>query len=437
MTARAAEWHLVGYDDDPIPASEWEIELIRDDMRQRSNDASEMRSTLESLANLEGWRGEAAEAFAEKADEVIGDLGNVVDRYDRLADALTTWADAVNTARDATWSAVEDAEAANEAIRSNPEHTGDGKPPDNQDTLDAKRENGEDGLAAAKTAMQNAMIAFEEAARKAKGEIEDAADVWDDGWWGDFKGWIRDNADVIAKIVQVLEIAGMILGAVILVLAIVASAPFSLVLIAAGLGLLTAVLQTGLVLADTGKASWGDVAWSLAGVAAALGGTKLASMAARGLTRVAGQMAPRIGAAARTSALSRLVGNSRVQFQNALRIQNPGNNLARWAQGMRSTATAEGNAAMRAVQNATDLQPTRVAAILAQDKGIAGTLKGLNALRGMGPNAAELAQINRTALQAWGGIGANSVGTAIWGKDLPKNIGGLVTNPPWSTQPAK
>lgn len=436
MTQRAGEWHLVGYDSDPVPATDWDVRTIRDEMRQRARDASEMRDVLRGLADLDGWRGETANAFADKAEEVIGDLGKVEDRYDKAAQALTTWAGDVDTARDATWRALQNAEAADEQIRANPPHTGSGDAPDGQAMHDGRREDAEADLATARAAMRDALDAFEEAAERAKNQLGEAADVWDDGWWGNFKGWVRDNADTIAAIVQVLEIVAFVLGAIILVVAIVASAPFALIAAAVLVGLAVVAGKALLAAADTGKADWNDVAWAAVGVAATLVGGKLFTMAAKGLKGLMPAMSARVGAQAANTALRQLSNGRVTQALNAMKINNPGNNLFRWAQAIDNEALATGRAMSQAVDDIATVAPSRLSSILMQNRDLARLQAQLNGLRTFSPTNLELMQLSRIQLEIWTGIGANSVGTFSFGKGLADgSTVDLFTNPPWSTQP--
>lgn len=441
MTQRSGDWHLFGYDSDPVPATHWDVQAIRDEMRERSNDASTMRSTLERLASLDGWRGEAATAFADKADEVLEDLGKVVDRYDKAADALSTWADDVDVARDATWRALQDAEAADEMIRNNPPFYGTGEAPDGQETSDTRRENAEGDLEAARTDLRNAMDAFEEAAERAKDRIEDAADIWDDGWWGDFKGWVRDNADFIATIVKVLEIVGFVLGAIILVLALTIGAPFALIAAAVVVGLLVVAGKAMQAAADTGKADWGDVAWAVVGVAATVAGGGLGKLAAKGLTSLKSAMSLRLTNQAMSNAFARLSGGNLQSVVSALSIRNPNNPLFKWAQGVASGVDDAGRAVTQTFDDIANIKPSALKTILMQDRGLAQLQAQLSRLQTLGPTSFELLQMGRIQANILGSIGANTVGLGVFGKDafgLPDTIsdlGDLFSNPPWSTQP--
>lgn len=364
MTRRHGDWPPAGHDDDPVPASQWDVEAVANRMRRRADDAADLKAVLQRLADLDGWRGKAAEAFAERAQDVLGDLGKVEDRYDGAAQAL---------------------------------------------------------------------------AGRAAREIEDAADIWDDGWWGEFKGWVREHAELVYSVVKVLEIVAAVLGAVLLVLAIVGAAPLALVLLAVTAGVLIVAGQAMLAAADTGKADWGDVGWSLAGLAATLVGGKALTSAARGLKALVPGMAARVGAQSRAVALGRLVGGNRTQFLNAMKIANPRNNLARWVRRLSSAADAEGRAAAQRVDDVLRLQPSRLHAALAQDRQLAQLHASLNRLRAMGPTVEEVVRMNEIQRNLRIALTTNSYGTATWAKGLPGNVKdtwGLVQDPPWSTRPA-
>jgi uncharacterized protein YukE len=425
VTRRAGDWGQFGYDGDPVPASEFDVDVVKREMGDRADEASEIKGILTRLAALDGWRGKAAEDFGDKADEVTGDLGKVAERYGEVEDALVKWRGAVSDARSETKAALDAAETAAET-----------KGEDEKPETGPGGGSGVDEDALRK--LTEAMEALNGAAETAKSEIEDAADIWDDGWWGDFKGWVRRNADLIHAIVQVLEIVAAIVGAILLVVAIVATAPFWLVAAAVVLAVAVLVGTVLLVVADTGKADWGDVGWAVVGLAASLVGGKALTSAAKGLKSLVPAMASRIGTSTRGAALTRLIGGNRIQFTNALKIANPRNNLARWVSGLKGTAADEGAAAARRVLDVTRLQPTRLQSVLSQDRTLAQLRRQLSALRGMGPSADEIARMDEIQRNLRIALGTTTFGTGTMLKDLPKNIDttvDLVTNPPWSTQP--
>lgn len=413
MSKRYGEWDLFDdYTSDPVPASRLEVRDVAGDMSDRSKEASDIHDVLKKLSDLEGWRGKTAEAFAEKADEVLGDLDKVEDRYDKVAKALYDWAEDVDIARDETWKALKDAEAA-------------GK--DDKEALDK-----------AKTKLTNAMGILDDAAGDAENAIDDAADVWDDGMWGNVKGWIRDHADLIAAICDALKIIAAILGAIILVCAIVASAPFALIVAAIVVGALILAADSAQVLADTGKADWKDVAMDAVGLALTCVGGSAAKSAMTGLKSLVPQVASRVGTSAKTTALSRLIGSSRTQFNNALKIRNPANNLARWASGIKSAAAGEGEAAATRITNLLNIKPGNLKIALTQDRDLSLIHSTLGALRNAAPTIEESAQIASINAKMWAGITSGVAGNVSLAHDLPGNIDNaidFVKDPPWSTQP--
>lgn len=439
MSRRPLEWHLLDLDSDPVPASRSDVSSVARTMRSRADTASDMHDLLKKLSDLDGWRGKAAETFADKADDVLGDLGKVEDRYNAVAEALETWAGDVGTARTATKLALDSAATASEDLKKHPDHadTGDLTPEQSDDVT--KHGEAKDALVAAKGKLQDAMDALDEAANRAKDNIEKAADIWDDGVWGNVKGWVRDHADLIDLICKILEIAAIVLAAITLVLALTIGAPFLLIALAVGAGVLLLAGHVALVLADTGKATWEDVAWDVVGLAATLVGGKAAINALKGLKGLVPAMASRVGASTRASALTRLVGNNGPQFNNALRIANPQNNLARWAAGLRSGAAAEGQAASQAVDDLMRITPDKVKVILAQDKSLAQMAETIKALRPMA-SSAEVAALDDIARNLKIAIGGSVTGSGVLGKDvfkLPDTISDIVDNPVWSTHPAR
>jgi uncharacterized protein YukE len=438
MGARPGEWHLLGHDSDPVPASREDVLDVADDLRVRARSAAEMRDTLRGLSQLDGWRGKAAEAFDDKADDVLGDLGKVTDRYNRAADAVRDWAEDVSRARSESEQALRQAEDADTAMRSNPLPPQDGAEPLTPDQEQVKRrhEDATDDMEGARRLLRRTMDTLREAAQRARDWIHKAADIMEDGFWDDAKGWVRDHADMIATIVKVLEVVAMILGAIILVLAIVASAPFALIAAAVVAGVLLLLAHASLVWADTGEATWEDIAWDVVGIAATVVGGKAAMSALKGLKSLVPAMAGRAGASARGASLAQQAGRNMTQLQNALKIRNPANNLARWAGKIQTTAAQQGEAASQAVRNAMRVKPSAVQTFLSQDRQIAQVRAVLNELRRVGPTAGELTQISNISRTTWLGIAANTTGTAIWGKDLPKGVGNVVdfVTSPWTTR---
>lgn len=439
MTKRVGEWQLVGYGEDPVPASEYDVTSVANDMGDRAEAAGLIRDNLQRLADLDGWRGKAAEAFAEKAEEVLEDLGKVEDRYHAVAEALRGWSGHVGTARASTDSALTLATDSDETMRRHPMPPPGGELTPEQERDKRLHEQAETDLGTARSRLQSAMSALDDAADGVRGDIEDAADIWDDGFWGDVKGWVRDNADVIDAIVVVLEIIAAVVGIILLIVVIVATAPFWLTALAVGLAVAVVVGVALLAWADTGKRDWGDVGLAVAGLALTLVGGRAALLAGKGLSRMVPAIATRLGDAAESAALTRIIGSNAQRFAAASRIQNPANNLSRWVTGIRSTAAGEGATVRTGVEAMEHVVPSRLAAVVAQDRQVAQTAAALRELRTLqltGPELARLSEIHRTIAVA---IGANSGANAVNTVQIPGTVAKTIEyaqDPPWTTRPA-
>ncbi len=447
MTARQGEWSLVGRDSDPVPASETDVDTIANEMAARADSAREVKDVLKSLAELDGWKGQAAEVFADKAEEVLDNLGKVVERYDAVAEALKLWADDVGEARSATWAALQDAETAQQAIDSNEETVavpgGEDLTPA-EEAANTRRGDAEDDLAAARTALDNAMDALDSAADRAKNRIEDAADKWDDGPFAGFKSWVREHADIIDLLVTILEIVAIVLAVVLLIVVVFFTAPFWLIAAAVAVSAAILIGTVMLAMADTGKRDWGDVAMATVGLVLTFAGGGLAKLATRGLARLVPQVASRVGsnAAAATRAAWTQRLSTWTSFQNASRIANPANNLARWAAGVRgnmSTAIQAADDAGRAgVEALTSIPASRLQRLLTQDLDLANTRTALQALQNLGLEGVErTAAANLNAIIN-GGIATNlaNSGVTIAGiPDIVDNVGDIFQDPPWTTRP--
>ncbi|MCD9199317.1 hypothetical protein [Aeromicrobium wangtongii] len=446
MTARSGEWHLVGRDGDPVPASEHDVDVVAREMASRATAAGDVKDVLSALAKLDGWKGDAAEVFAQKAEEVLDNLGKVVDRYESVAEALTSWATEVGTARTDTRRALQDAEAAQQTIDTNPETTpvpGEELTPD-QESANTRRENAQADLTAACTALNNAMHALDAAADRAKNSIEDAADKWDDGRFAGLKNWIREHADIIDLLVTILEVISIIVGVVLFIAVVFFTAPVWLVVAAVAVAAAVLVGVTMLAAADTGKRDWKDVGMAAIGLALTVGGMGLTTLAAKGLTRLVPQVASRVGTAAANA--TRAAWAQRLStwqaFQNASRIANPANNLARWAAGVRgnmgAAIQAADDAGRATVEALGALPTTRVTRLLTQDAGLAQSLTTLRSLKNLGLHGDELAQATRLTAQINAAIAANLSNLGLMIEQAPGTLQHAVDvahHPTWTTRP--
>lgn len=447
MSSRAGQWELVGYDSDPVPASEWDVDGVADEMRRRADAAAQMHGTLKQLAALEGWTGKTAEEFASRAGEVVSDLGKVEERYSRVVTALDRWRDDVNTARSRTWQQLQQAEAASAEMRAHPASEGVGPMTPEEKVADARHQEARQDLEAARSRLHDAMEQLDSAAQTAKNEIDEAAGVWDDGWWGDIAGWVREHAEAIAIVCKVLEVVATVLAVAVAVAAIVASAPFALVAAAFVAGALLLGGHLLLVTSETGKATWGDVAWDLFNLATLGVGGGLTKWVGKGVSKLIPAVARGVGSGAKTSALARLSRGNLVQVRNALRITDPENNLYRWAARISRASAREGEEAAAPVRSLRGLDPKLGKTLAVQDRGLARMHGQLTALKPYvdelaDPNLQHQYQVVRRRLFAAMGInvGGNTV-TAVKGvPDLPGQVQDIVAysrTHSWTSQPTR
>ncbi len=438
MTARSyLEWHLVGYGSDPVPVDQWDVDDVADELRERASKASSIRDTLSALSSLEGWSGQAAEEFAGKADDVLEDLGKVVDRYQDVAAALDWWAGAVGTARTRTAQAVQDAEDAHQRVESNDIDVASGTDPsqallDQQSQADGRKAAAEGDLADARTAMRQAMEALDDAAETAKSKIDDAADHWDDGAWGNVKGVLRKGADVVEFLCAALEIIGAILGAVILVLVLTIGAPFALLVAALVLAVAVLAGHAFLMMLDEGDVGWDTIGLDLLNVALSFTGLKLLGPAVtgglRGLQGAVPAIAARAGGASRTAAVSRLASGQTRLYENALRFANPTGALGQWARGIRSQADIADVVASQRVLAMVNRQPGTLSLLIRQDRELAQLHLLVRDLRSAGHvlSPLELGQLRYLEQLVTAGTIANGFSAGIMVADdlpgLPDNV---------------
>lgn len=386
MSRRAGDWHLLGIDSDPVPASYVDVDHVADDYEDRGEQLRDAFTALTKLANLDGWRGDAAEAFAETADDVLGDLEKATEKYEDAGKALREYAGHVLTARTKTWEALQDAEDADSRRRSN-----DGDPlqgiddPTPQQVDDAQAQGNRhttavNDLTAARTKLHNALADLGEAASTCAGKIKKASEKFKDRRFLD--DFVSKFADQIDGIVEALKWVALGIAAVGLAIAIFATAPIwgtiatVLLVVGAIVGLAILAGEILLVAAGTGKASWVDVGMAVLGLVTLGFGTA----AIRGVTKaVPGILAAtgsRGSAAVNAAARANLPQNGR----NALNIGNAANPLRVWAQRNLDDLARPG---LDAINDALTKMPTNLQRITALDGELATSLSRIRALQAL------------------------------------------------------
>jgi hypothetical protein len=168
---------------------------------------------------------------------------------------------------------------------------------------------------------------------------------------------------------------------VVLVLAVIATAPFAL--IALGVALAAAILLLDAALLTVGEATWGDVAWDLAGLAlSAVGGRATLALTQRLTTSMNGAMgaiitAVRTNASASTPTLVRMMQG--VRLPGFGWIGRAGDRVAQ------ARVDVIANQAVRTIDLA---RPSALSRVLHLDGQLAGNVARINAMRSFDVRAA-------------------------------------------------
>lgn len=382
MTRRTADWHLVGYDRDPVPATMFDVQDVAKDFSDRGAVMDEAAATLKSLADLEGWTGEAAKKFAEKAGEAHSDLGKASEKYTDAGSALSTYAEEVNDARLATWKAVQAAEQAEKDRLNNQTSLLKDVDDPSDDLKDKDEQRDKDHTAAvgaldqAKKDLEAAMTALGTAASNAASRINKASEKFKDSKMDNIKGFVAAAIDVLNVI------AIVILAVIVIVLIVATCGGFLGVVLAAG-GLIATLMTIGTVVGAAilaltivqvamGEGDLGDIALASLGVIGGPLGKIGGKIAAPALARMATLARSTAAASARGSLSFRIAG-----LVQRIPIGPLRTGLANFRQGLVDDAIA-------GVDNALATLPK--AGIIAELNGLDGaldTMRNLKALSGM------------------------------------------------------
>ncbi|MGI5187006.1 hypothetical protein ACQEVI_02545 [Promicromonospora sp. CA-289599] len=299
--ARVGEWHLLDYDDDPVPAEASGLDAVI----KHYKEIAEMMTTQAALLKKIGdgdetlLKGEAADAMRKRARESHEALGSAAGRYEDVHAALVTYRPELETARSETGKALaqaEDADAARKGAENMPDPVNEDRPEDAPALTTEQRnesQNRSDKIGAAagaleeaKTTARNAMAALDAAAAAAATKIKEN---WgEDGLNHSWQEKLRHNFMKFLKgLVEVLGWIGMALA----VLAMIIPGLGALAWVA--LGVAVVGLLGSIVLAATGEESWMGVVWGVVGVVTAVFGLAVAKVigAAVKASRAASQSA--------------------------------------------------------------------------------------------------------------------------------------------------
>lgn len=172
--SRVGDWHLLGREADPVPATADAVERVAADHDDRARRLREVQVALDRLSALEGWHGRSAETFAVRAAEHLGALVRAAEDHERASGALRRFADDVAHARGRTDAALRTAESAERqrlAHQPDPLAT-----PEQADVDSARLAAAEDELAAARRRLEATMRDLDDAADRCRRELQPRAD---------------------------------------------------------------------------------------------------------------------------------------------------------------------------------------------------------------------------------------------------------------------
>jgi uncharacterized protein YukE len=439
VSARPGQWHLLGPASDPVCGEPSEVDRLAGGYESTANDIARLAGQLRKLSQLTGWEGKAAEAFAESAEDLAGDLAKAERRYRDLAAAVRGWSGPLSTARDESAGALRDAVAAEEDRR---RHSADllaGVPDPTPAQVTAQQQQTAAQAAAvrrlrdAQDRLEDAVEALDDAAGRTAQQINSAAEQGGDSWWDDAKGTVRDYANVLSGLADVLSYVAMALAAITLVVVLVATAPAWLIVAGVAASAILLGLHSALVLSESGEATWTDVGLDLIGLATAGIGGRLATGVGRALPALRSSVAGLLGRNARAAQEVLEQGAANYgRAGNAMNIGNPSNPLRVWAQEYLDDAAgrvaAEGAEAAARVEAGVVTHAPWLSRLQTLDRELAENLLEIERLGAMPVSADLLADLgalagraNTAGQMAWGNLGAQ---LADSGDQVASDLGG-------------
>ncbi|WP_409470221.1 DUF6531 domain-containing protein [Streptomyces sp. HC307] len=273
---RPRDWDPLDLDKDPTPGDPVRVRSLAKQLHDFADDVSDALKLVKGMADEDtvlSWAGKSAAVFKEQFSGVPKNLKKLKKSYELCGDALAAYwpkleraqalADrALAKAREArqdlssAQSRLASADswvsrANKEADKYKDDPTGsksDGDKPDEAKVRAATRDvqyaksaqtsaqsdvsAAQDALAAAKKMAEDARKMRDDAAREAKQKIDEASDagIQNRSWWEEVGDWVSDNWDTIVAVckvvvavlgIVVMIIGGPILGAIVLVAALV------------------------------------------------------------------------------------------------------------------------------------------------------------------------------------------------------------------------
>lgn len=271
-TYRPHDWHPLTTDDryrDPTPGNPHDIRTGRRHMADTAIEIRTQITRLRAIAAGDGLTGQYADTLTDSADRLRGKLEKIADRYESVAVKVSTWADAVEEAQDATHAAHRSATSADHVITQLEALPEDGLSTTQKSDLDDARTS----LSRAQSRFESAVDDYHADARRIAGQIEDLLDdSIEDSWWSWTSNLIERNAEMINDVLEVVGWIATIVAIAAVVIACAPAAPAWLALAAtwAMAGAEAATYGTAVIhaaMAATGNGTWADVGLDLVAIA--------------------------------------------------------------------------------------------------------------------------------------------------------------------------
>jgi len=259
------QWQPLGLDTDPVPGDPQRIAEEASHLAQVASQISGQVAALRQIGahGSDGTlKGQYAGKIQSSANDLAGQLGKVVGRYQKVSSALNGWIPDLEQAQSMSIQALNQAEGPYQKLNQAVVLPGGSnltaaQQQDVQNYHTAMRQ-AQGELDAARALLARATALRDSSASQHAGQISRAIDDGvKDSWWDSFEEWVSQNAWLIKDICTGLEIAATILAVVAL---FIPGVNIVAALLWIGFGLTAAALAGRIMLAATGNGSWFDVA---------------------------------------------------------------------------------------------------------------------------------------------------------------------------------
>ncbi|MCF4121050.1 hypothetical protein L1785_08650 [Antribacter sp. KLBMP9083] len=278
--ARVGEWHLLDYDEDPVPAEASGLDAVIRHYKEIAESMTTQAALLKRIGDGDETllKGEAADAMRKRAQESHEALGKAAARYENVHAALTTYQPQLKTARSETGKALakaEDAAAALKGAEGMSDPANADRPDDAPPLTDTEKQASQkrtDAIGTAKGDLESARSIARAAMAALDAAAEAAARTIRKNWNEDglkHSGWEAFVSGFNKFLKGLVEILGWI-GMALAVLAMIIPGLGALAMAALVVGVVA--LVGTIALAAQGEESWLAVVWSVVGVFAAVGG---------------------------------------------------------------------------------------------------------------------------------------------------------------------